>query len=67
MGHADALGRLSIPRGGSSMTKDDRAAILKWLTHIEEDDFSMICDVMDKCETNPEALTYFLMRAKEAA
>jgi hypothetical protein len=49
------------------MSTEDRAAILKWLTHIDEDDFGMICDVMDRCETIPEALNYFLMRAKEAA
>jgi hypothetical protein len=49
------------------MSAEDRAAILKWLDNIGEDDFGMICDVMDRCETTPEALTYFLMRAQEAA
>jgi hypothetical protein len=49
------------------MTQAERAAILKWLDNIGEDDFGMICDVMDRCETIPEALTYFLMRAQEAA
>lgn len=47
------------------MTQEDRNAILNWLGHINEDDFGIICDVMDNCETNQEALGYFLTRAKE--
>lgn len=67
MGHAKKLGRLSVPRGGISMTKSERSAIVRWLDHIEEEDFGIVCDVLDKCEADQEALQYFLMRAKEAA
>jgi len=40
-------------------------AIRAWLTFIGEHDLEMIDDVLDRCRTDPEALSYFLLRACE--
>lgn len=47
----------------TTVTTENELAILWWLKSIGEDDPVMIEDVLDRCGTNPEALTYFLWRA----
>lgn len=43
-----------------------KTAISDWLCRIEESDPEIISEVMRRCETDPEARTYFLTRAEEA-
>lgn len=41
----------------------DQKAILDWLHQIAEDDQKIIAEVLRRCNTSDEALTYFLYRA----
>lgn len=45
------------------LTADNELVVLGWLKLIGEDDPVMVDDVLDRCQTDPEALTYFLWRA----
>ena len=47
----------------TTLTANNELAVLWWLNSIGEDDPVMIEDVLDRCRTNLEALTYFLWRA----
>lgn len=43
-----------------------KTAISDWLRRIDENDPEIIAEVLHRCETDPEARTYFLTRANEA-
>lgn len=43
-----------------------KTAISDWLRRIDENDPEIIFEVIRRCETDPEARTYFLTRANEA-
>lgn len=43
----------------------EAAVIHAWLTHIGETDPAMIAEAMQRCASDPEALTYFLWRSKK--
>ena len=47
------------------MSAEQEAAICAWLTYINETDSEIICDVLDKCRAEPNALEYFLKRSAE--
>ena len=47
----------------TTLTAENELAVLWWVKSIGEDDPVMIEDVLDRCRTNLEALTYFLWRA----
>jgi hypothetical protein len=43
----------------------DRQKILAWLSHIGETDKAIIDDVLEYCANDPEAMAYYLGRARE--
>jgi hypothetical protein len=43
----------------------DEAAIRHWLDHIGETDERIVAEVLQMCAENPDALAYYLMRARE--
>lgn len=46
-----------------SLAANKELVVLRWLKFIGEDDPVMVDDVLDRCQSDPEALTYFLWRA----
>jgi hypothetical protein len=44
----------------------EKKTILHWLDRIGEDDMAIIAEVLKKCQADPDAKAYFLMRAGEA-
>ena len=49
--------------GTTQMT--DRQKVLAWLKFINEDDQTIIDDVIHHCKTDPEARKYFVARHEE--
>lgn len=47
------------------LTGGDEFIIRRWLAHIEETDPALIENCLNQCRTDPEALAYFLQRARE--
>lgn len=43
----------------------DKQDVLAWLDSIEETDQGVVDDVLNRCESDPEARDYFLIRANE--
>jgi hypothetical protein len=50
---------------GDSLTRDQEAAITRWLDHIDEADPALRAECLDRCRQDPEALAYYLERARE--
>ena len=43
----------------------EESAVLKWLRYIQETDDEVIAMVLHQCRSDPDALAYFLQRARE--
>ncbi|MGZ8095405.1 MAG: hypothetical protein ACXWTH_01715 [Methylosarcina sp.] len=52
-------------KSADRLKPEDKAAILRWLTYINENSQPIIDDVLDCCVKNKEALQYYLARARE--
>jgi hypothetical protein len=50
---------------GDNLTPDQEAAITRWLDHIDEADPALRAECLDRCRQDPEALAYYLERARE--
>lgn len=59
------IAELKAAKNDAGLSHQDRAAILRWLTYINENSQPIIDDVLDYCSENPEALMYYLARSKE--
>jgi hypothetical protein len=59
--HQEAFPNSRIAR----IAEAERKKILAWLPHIGETDQALIDDVLYYCAATPEALTYYLKRARE--
>jgi hypothetical protein len=62
---AQIIAELKAAKNDDGLSPQDKAAILRWLTFIGENNQEIIDDVLDYCSKNPEGLAYYLARSKE--
>ena len=60
-----ALKKFPDPDTDNKLMAANETAIRTWLSFIQETDPALINEVLDKCRSNPDALNYFLWRAKD--